>query len=280
MTKKVIVTCRHNQARSIAASAALRRFYPDLHILSAGTNARPRSPIPTSILDILDEWELYERDLESTLTTDLPEVSQEDFVLCADAETKSLFMQQHDIDPDEFTRIHILQDFSKSKLEIPIDPVSMDLAETKIQLARSIVLAIRATRKFLEQSELINASHIPKIREEHIDIQNAYLNTPTENRLIIDTGFSIPNPEVWSRLPNQVAFNPRQFPNFNERDLSGQVLTVKHEIDNVAGHFLSLAYLEWIASMASRYKVDLVSQPYEELPLNRKHEAILGLIHS
>jgi hypothetical protein len=85
---------------------------------------------------------------------------------------------------------------------------------------------------------------------------------------------------VWSRLPNRVAFNPRHFPNFNELNLSGQVLTVKHEIDNVAGYFLSLAYLEWIASMASRYKVDLVSQPYEELPLNRKHEAILGLIHS
>jgi protein-tyrosine-phosphatase len=280
MTKKVIVICRHNQARSIAASAALRRFYPDLQILSAGTNARPRTPIPTSILDILDEWELYERDLESTLTTDLPEVSQEDFVLCADAETKSLFIQQHEIDLDEFTRIHILQDFSKSKLEIPIDPLSMDLAETKIQLARCIVLAIRATRKFLEQSDLISASHIPAIREEHIDIQNTYLNTPTENRLIIDTGFSIPNPEVWSRLPNRVGFNPRQFPNFNELDLSGQVLTVKHEIDNVAGHFLSLAYHEWIASIALRYKVDLVSQPYEELPLNRKHEAILGLIHS
>ena len=100
------------------------------------------------------------------------------------------------------------------------------------------------------------------------------------NRLIIDTGFSIPNPEVWSRFSKRVGFNPRQFPNFDDLDLSGQVLTVKHEIDNVAGHFLSLAYYEWIASIASRYKVDLVSQPYEELPLNRKHEAILGLIHS
>lgn len=280
MTKKVIVICRQNQARSIAASAALRRFYPDLQILSAGTIARPKTPIPTSILEILDEWELDDRDLESTLTTDLPEISQEDFILCADAETKSLFVQQHEIDLDEFTRIHILQDFSKSKLEVPIDPVSMDLAETKIQLARSMVLAIRATRKFLGLSELINASHIPTIREEHIDVQNAYTNTPMENRLIIDTGFSIPNPEVWSRFSKRVGFNPRQFPNFDDLDLSGQVLTVKHEIDNVAGHFLSLAYYEWIASMASRYKVDLVSQPYEELPLNRKHEAILGLIHS
>lgn len=280
MTRKVIVICRQNQARSIAASAALRRFYPDLHILSAGTFARPRTPIPTSILEILDEWELYDRDLGSTLTTDLPEISQEDFILCADAETKSLFVQQHELDLNEFPRIHILQDFSKSKLEIPIDPASMDTAETKIELARSIVLATRATRKFLEQPELINASHVPKMREEHIDIQNTYLNTPMESRLIIDTGLSIPNSEVWSRLSRRVDFNPRQFPHFSELDLSGHVLTAEHEVDNVAVHLLSLAYFTWITTLAAKYKVDLVSQPYEELPLSRKYEAILGLIHS
>jgi hypothetical protein len=189
-------------------------------------------------------------------------------------------VQQHDIDLNTFIRIHILQDFSKTQLEIPIDPASMDTAETKIQLARSIVLATRATRKFLQQSELISASHIPKMREEHIDIQNTYLNAPMENRVIIDTGFSIPNPEVWSRLSKQIHFNPRQFPNFNELDLSGQILTVEYEVDNVAGYFLSLAYFRWISALATRYKIDLVSQPYEELPQNRKYEAILGLIHS
>jgi protein-tyrosine-phosphatase len=280
MAKRIIVICRQNQARSVAASAALRRFFPGHQILSAGTVVRPKAPIPSSILEILREWNLYHDSFGSTLTTDLTEVGAEDFILCADAEVKSLFVKQLNINLNEFTRIHILEEFAKSKLEIPIDPASLDIAETKIQLARSIVLATRATRKFLECTELISDATLPETRQEHLSLQDSFTNSSIATRLMIDTGFSIPDPSLWLQEIKRVDFSPTLYPDFGDLDLSGRVLTSQFEVDNVARFFLSSEYFKWIAALGGKHKVALLSQPYQDLPVMRKHEAILSLIHS
>ena len=69
--QRVIVVCKYNQARSITAAAALRRFFPDLEIITAGIQANPLAPIPSSILEILDQWGITEYDERSTPVVNL-----------------------------------------------------------------------------------------------------------------------------------------------------------------------------------------------------------------
>ena len=92
--KRIIVVCKYNQARSITAAAALRRFFPKLEILSAGIQANPLVSIPSSILQILDQWDLNEYDVRSTQLVNLPSLTHEDLVLCADAEIRMKLIEQ------------------------------------------------------------------------------------------------------------------------------------------------------------------------------------------
>jgi protein-tyrosine-phosphatase len=278
--RKILVLCKYNQARSIAAAAALRRFFPKEVVISAGILAKPSTPIPSSILQILDEWGLYERDQRSTLTTKLLSVSPQDLVLCADDEVRNVFIQQLGIDRTVYPHIYILEDFSRNGREIPIDPVSLGVAETKIQLARTIVLALRGTRKLLAENSYIGMGFLPNSRQDHLDIQNQYIRNPAVSRLMIDVGFSVPITNIWSPRLHQHSFNPRKFENFKEISLTGKVLISKFEIDKTSQLFLSLEYYEWIKNLAQIFSLQVISQPFEILPQLRRYEAILGMIHS
>lgn len=277
---KIIVLCKYNQARSITAAAALRRFFPDHEILSAGIIGNPRIPIPSSILQILDEWGLDQRDQRSTSTADLPPISSTDLVLCADQEVRSIFEQQHNLDLASFPNVCLLEDFARRSLEIPIDPVALGEAETKNQLARSLVLAIRGANKFLEIETSVKAGHLPANKSEHLEIQKRLIENRQKNVLSIDVGFSIPDSNIWSPELNMQKINPSKFEEI-ENPLEGNtVLISKFEVDKTPELLLSLGYFEWIQKLSTNFDLTVVSQPFDGLPQNRRHEAILGMIHS
>jgi len=278
--RKVIILCKYNQARSITAAAALRRFFPNEHIISAGIIAQPNIAIPSSILQILDEWGLEERDHHSTSTTDLPEIHPQDLVLCADEEVRSVFMQQLRLDRSSFPNIFVLEQFSRSGLEIPVDPVSLGEAETKNQLARSIVLAIRGVNKLLENNPLVKMGFLAANRQEHLEIQSQFFEKKGSNRLLIDVGFSIPDSNMWSPSMNLHFINPWKIGPLENPLGEKTVLISKFEIDKSPELFLSLKYFEWIRNLSSAFHVGVVAQPFESLPHNRRHESILGMIHS
>jgi protein-tyrosine-phosphatase len=278
--RKVIVLCKYNQARSITAAAALRRFFPNEHIISAGIIAKPNIPIPSSILQILDEWGLEERDHRSTSTTDLPEIHPQDLVLCADEEVRSVFVQQLRLDRVSFPNTFILEEFSRSQLEIPIDPVSLGEAETKNQLARSIVLAIRGVNKILKNNSLVEIGFLPIDGQEHLEIQSQFFERKSSNRLLIDVGFSIPDSNMWSPSMNLHFINPLKIESLEDPLVEKTVLISKFEIDKTPELFLSVKYFEWIRNLSSGFQIGVVAQPFESLPQNRRHESILGMIHS
>lgn len=280
MSRRIIVLCKYNQARSISAAAALRRFFPEYEIISAGIIAQPNIPIPSSILQILDEWNLDSRDHRSTSTLDLPALYSQDLILCADKEVKSIFGQQLRLNPEHFPYIYTLEEFANNSQEIPIDPVSMGEADTKNQLARSILLSVRAVKKVLGEDPLIDSCYLPQTRQDHLNNQIKFATGELENRLMIDTGFSIPNPALWSPELKQQLFNPMKFPTFDDLELSQNVLRSKFEIDNCPKLFLSIAYRDWLANLAIKYSLTVISPPFEELPQHRRHEAILGALHS
>lgn len=278
--RKIVVICKYNQARSITAAAALRRFFPDQEIISAGIVAQANTPIPSSILQILDEWGLDERDHRSTSTLDLPKINPEDFIFCADEEVRSVFIQQLKLEQTLYPHIFILEEFSRTSLEIPIDPVSLSVAGTKDQLARSLVLAIRGLRKALLLQNVLQAGHLPATQQAHLEIQSQFLESNEPAQLIIDTGFSIPNPGIWSTAIQQVAINPIRLSAPQDPGLERAVLISRYETDQTAELLLSTRYFQWIGQLAQGYSLQVLSQPLEDLPPSRRHEAILGLIHS
>ena len=278
-TSRIITVCKYNQARSITSAAVLRRFFPDNEILSAGIQADPFQPIPSSILEILDEWEVSEFDERSTKVIDLPPLTETDLVLCADAEVKSKLIEQLNISNISDYKIHTLEEFSHSSLEIPVDPVSMDASDTKTQLARAIILSVRAVRQVFGIDQPITSSLFPQDKAEHLQSQKKLLEAIQRDQgVIIDSGFSIPNPLLWQANSAFMPFNLNRL----EVDPSAPsgILISKFEIDRAARILLSKRYLQWLEDLAVRQRIYLLAQPQSELPRTRTHEAILSLLHS
>ena len=277
--QRIITVCKYNQARSITSAAVLRRFFPDNEVLSAGIQADPFQPIPSSILEILDEWEVSEFDQRSTKVIDLPPLTDTDFVLCADAEVKSKLIEQLHISNVSNYKIYTLEEFSRSALEIPVDPVSMDSSDTKTQLARATVLSVRAVRQVFGIEQPITLSLFPQDKVEHVQSQKKLLDVIQKDQgVIIDSGFSIPNPLLWQANSAFVPVNLNRL----EVDLStpSGILISKFETDRSPRILLSKKYLQWLEALAVRQKIYLLTQPQSELPRARTHEAILSLIHS
>lgn len=277
---RIITICKYNQARSITAAAALRRFFPEHEVISGGILANPRTPIPSSILKILDEWGLIERDHRSTLTTDLPDISPIDLVLCADREVRNVFLQQLSLDPTRFPNLCLFEDFARGPLEIPIDPVSLGEAETKNQLARSIILAIRGTNKLLRNEPSISMGYLPTDQHKHLEIQKGFIQGNQKKELLIDVGFSIPDANIWSPEMNLQRFNPTKFEEISNSTEEKTVLVSKFEVLKTPELLLSKEYYEWIKNLGKNFDLKVVCQPFDSLPQNRRHEAILGMIHS
>jgi protein-tyrosine-phosphatase len=278
-TSRIITVCKYNQARSITSAAVLRRFFPDNEVLSAGIQADPFQPIPSSILEILDEWEVSEFDERSTKVIDLPPLTETDLVLCADAEVKSKLIEQLNISNISDYKIHTLEEFSHSSLEIPVDPVSMDASDTKTQLARAIILSVRAVRQVFGIHQPITSSLFPQDKAEHLQSQKKLLEAIQRDQgVIIDSGFSIPNPLLWQANSAFMPFNLNRL----EVDPSAPsgILISKFEIDRSARILLSKRYLQWLEELAVRQRIYLLTQPQSELPRARTHEAILSLLHS
>jgi protein-tyrosine-phosphatase len=268
---RVIVVCKYNQARSITAAAALRRFFPDQTIITAGIEANPTHPIPSSIVQILDQWGLDQFDHRSTPVVDLVQVSPADLILCADSEVKAVMIKQLLItDPSEY-KIHTLEEYAYSPQEIPVDPVSMGEADTKIQLACAIILAIRALRAHLQIASPITLSAFPADKAEHVRMQKKMLALiEGKQGTIIDSGFA--------NSVGVIPFNPRNLATPSKN--GPMILISKFEIDHTPRIFLSATYLAWLTDMATRQSLYLLSHPASALPVSRHHEAILGLIHS
>ena len=281
-SQRVITVCKYNQARSITAAAALRRFFPEIEILSAGIQANPLLPTPSSILEILDQWGLDQYDNRSTPVTNLPTLQATDLVLCADAEVKATLIKQLNITNPNDYKIRVLEEYAVSSLEIPVDPVNMGESDTKMQLARAVVLSVRAVRKELQIQHPIASARFPHDKAEHMRIQREMITAVENNHgTIIDAGFSIPNPLLW-QVNNLgfIAINPNRLEIDSGVQKQSGILISKFEVDFVPKIFLSINYLAWLQDIAVQQNIYLLAQPAEGLPPARHHEAILALIHS
>ena len=281
-SRRIIVICKYNQARSITAAAALRRFFPELEIITAGILANPSIPIPTSIVEILSQWGLDQYDHRSTPVVSLANVSPLDFIICADEEVKVTVIKQLGITKPADYSIISLEEFARTPQEIPTDPVAMSQPDTKTQLARAIILSIRAVRAYLQIEPVVTESTIPMTTSDHLQSQQKYLHLIEKgDGVIIDTGFSIPNPLLWQAHKSPfISFNPKKPPlDPSELKKSGIYIS-KYEVDHASRILLSSEYLQWLELLHQNKAIYTISQPISELPSSHHHQAILGSIHS
>ena len=119
MSGLVTVVCRHNQARSVMAAAALRRFFPNLEVVSAGIAAVEGQRIPESILNLADLWGLQVTDpVSHSLVGVQEQLLSSNFIVVAEDEFISNIVDMG-IPPE---RILSMQDQSFDHAVIPFDP--------------------------------------------------------------------------------------------------------------------------------------------------------------
>ena len=281
-TGRIFVICKYNQARSITAAAAIRNFFPELNVISAGIVGDARTPIPGSIIQILNEWGLQERDKRSKSIADLSKINESDLVLCADSEVRKAFISKLNLDIALHERVHLFEKYAKLQIEIPIDPVNMNEDDTKMQLSRSILLCTRAVRIFKNEEALISDYHLPDTMEDHRLARDYLTNLAIESKgILIDTGFSIPNKSLWgTHAVEEYKFTSKLFVGNEPQLKPGNILVSKYEMDNTGQFMLSTDFQNWLTKISSLQKIFAITQPLAELPPGRQYETILSIIHS
>jgi hypothetical protein len=158
----------------------------------------------------------------------------------------------------------------------------MGEADTKTQLARSIVLAVRAVRRHLQMQPPITIARFPVDKAQHLQLQQQLISLIQENKgVIIDAGFAIPNRLLWqAHSTNFLPFNPNRLVIDPDSKPESGIYISKFEVDLAPRIFLSKQYLAWLTHLSQHQTVYALAQPASELPASRFHEAMTGLVHS
>ncbi len=276
-TPKIFVICKYNQARSIIAAAAIRRFFPECQVISGGIFAKTGSAIPMSILGIIEEWDLPEIDHASRNITDLPPMSAKDFVLCADQEVADYF-RKHFLKIAVETRVSVLKDFAFDPKEIPSDPVDMSQDATKLQLARAVLLATRAVSQHFGLSDL-NLNYQSDLNVLKSLLNKSNILKANKPILIIDTMYSIPDSKKWAPYSELVC-------EFDLRNLDLEIpenkliLVNRFESDRVSKICLSTNYQKWLQDLSKKYEIHLFAGIKSDLVGARDFESVIALVHS
>ena len=139
MSRLITVVCRHNQARSVMAAAALSRFFPDLDVTSAGVQAINDQRIPDSILNLAESWGLPVVDAVShSLDMAKQSLLNSDFVIVAEDE----FVQEIVDLGVEPCRVLSMQDQRFAHSLIPFDPIGRGSQVVSVELAKAIMTSV------------------------------------------------------------------------------------------------------------------------------------------
>ena len=143
MNRLITVVCRHNQARSVMAAAALGRYFPELEVASAGIAGVEGQRIPQSILNLVDAWGLKTVDLVShSLEAVHERLLASDFVVVAEDDFISNIVQRG-ISPQ---RILSMQDQRFNRALIPFDPIGQGDQVLSVELAKAIMTTMQLLR--------------------------------------------------------------------------------------------------------------------------------------
>jgi protein-tyrosine-phosphatase len=191
----VTIACKYNQARSIIGAAVIRKWYPDLEVISTGINATLGGLIPLQIRQIADQWALPITETFSTPIGEVIEqVAQSELIIGADEEVTTRLIEL-------FPNIHPvnLQDQAQDFDFVPKDPSGMDPRSTETELAKVVMLTTQKIfSHFQAPTNFPITAFIPRTPDTEEEISQVAINkAKSGNAVIIDMNFRAPNITFW-----------------------------------------------------------------------------------
>jgi len=245
---RVHIVCKFNQARSIVASALVRKLYPELPVFSSGIIAHDGAPIPQFIANIAHRWGLEKFDPISTLFELGEPVRDGDLVICADTE----IFEHLALLNLPGTLVDVTQ-FSLNVALIPSDPRQMSIEETEAELAKMAIASMSVLERHVEVSRPHRCTTIfldNKNSERVIAFIQAWLEET--QGFAIDMNWKIPDRDFWLEHKISVTeFNPRNFDLHLASNSAPVMLSSLYEIDNPVEILTSAQWSAFLDSLDS-----------------------------
>ncbi len=275
MSLVLTVVCRHNQARSVIAAAALSRFFPDLDVASAGIQAIDGQRIPESILNLADAWGLTVLDeVSHSLEAANQRLLNSDFVVVAEDDFVQ-YIVDLGVDPQ---RVLSMQDHRFDHTLIPFDPIGHGSQVVSVELAKAVL----ATAWLLRAEEgfgYANPVHALFATDE-IDFLNklrsGWEKVRQETGVLVLSDFRAPNIHFVSevcdyvvelrvnRASKQTSYVDSSGEGALERAISSGrpfALSARFEMDEVEKFALSPDFKNMIDVLAADRSVVLLTEP-------------------
>lgn len=272
---RVLVVCRHNQARSIAIGALLRNLFPELTVETAGIESEPGRPIPQITSDVCESWGLSSYDRYSNDMSRFEDLDSFDEILAAD-----YFIYSSLSKSVVNSKLTLLTDYSTSDFLNPIDPRGLNPEEFATELAKAAVLTIRWAKKLLG----LQIANIESFLLQSDHSVNVFMEVVKQRQIgvFVDTNLERPNVAHWQGSDFEVIkFNANKISTFEFEKLTERakfVLVSSFETDRSERLLLSAEWRDFLGSLSKAMPVSLVSRATEVgVP---KHVGILALAHS
>ena len=275
MNRMITTVCRHNQARSVLAAAALGRYFPDIEVASAGIEGVDGQRIPQSILNLADAWgldvpEMVSHSLESVeaklLRSDLVVVAEDEFIpmILESGVTSEKVLSMQD------------QRFEHSL--IPFDPIGQGDRVLSVELAKAIMTTMQLVRTEAGFSHNFPVEAI--FTHDESDFQNklriSWENLRETNGVLVLGDFRAPNFRAVSGLEGPVLelkvsrFEQEISFSNGEEDwdfqrvvsLSGPlIISGRFEMNQAEKFALSAHFTAFIANLAYQRPVTILTEP-------------------
>lgn len=277
MNPLVTVVCRHNQARSVLAAAALTRYFPGIRVASGGIQAVDGQRIPQSILDLAESWGLeipgvFSRSLdaiqEQLLDSAYVVVAEDEFVphiiALGVSPEKVLSMQDKRFD-------HEL---------IPFDPIGQGARVLSVEIAKAIMTTMQLLRSCEGFKNRYVASGI--FTNNEIDFNEklgiGWENVVKSKGFFVLADFRAPNLRAAAKIcetliemkvdrdQKKIDFSSDGEELSLEEVISSEgpvAISGRFEMNQVEKFVLSQGFTELISALASRRPVLILTEPRE-----------------
>ena len=275
MSQLVTVVCRHNQARSVMGAAALRRYFPEFDVASAGIEAIEGQRIPDSILNLADNWGLDVQDLYSHgLQSVQQRLQSSRFVIVAEDD----FIQNIEEIGVPSDKILSMQDKRFDHASIPFDPIGQGNRVMSVELAKAIMTTVQLIRSEMEFGDVKNVKAIFPIEESDLinKLGIVWENTRAKDGILLLTDFRAPNFPAVSRnckrvlelqvdrITKKIALSSGGEEWGLERILEtegGLAISARFEMDQVEKFSLSSQFAGFVATLATSRSITILTEP-------------------
>ena len=171
-----MTVCRMNQARSAFGQAVILKFFPEIHVISAGIKAQDGISYLPKVVSISRRWGIEISSGPSRSITSILEFELADLIICAE---KWIAAELELLRPSG--RLVSYESVVPDPSFMPIDPERLQGRYLETELAKVAWINVRAVGEFLKIK--VNNQITVVIPETELDIEAA-VDWVTQNQLV------------------------------------------------------------------------------------------------